>query len=71
LIYLLAIISLFIFMTGLYLKADIGFSPIFGLMFGFLYSYTDYDDGREHTLQVCFFVLSMTVIWNDPPNGLT
>ena len=44
-------------------RAEISFAPIFGFMVGSLYAYTDYEEGREHTLQVCIIFLSITVIW--------
>jgi hypothetical protein len=51
---------------GLYNKAEFIFSPILGGMIGALYSYSDYEDGREHTLQVCLFLLSITIVWMEP-----
>jgi len=43
--------------------AEVSFSPIFGFMFGSLYAYTDYEEGREHTIQFCIIFLSITIIW--------
>jgi hypothetical protein len=62
----LAIILIF----GQIKKAEIQMAPIFGIMVGVLYSYTDETEGREHWIQCCFFFLSITVIWTNPPNGL-
>lgn len=56
-------IAITLIILGLYHKAEITFSPILGLMVGSLYSYTDYQEGREHTFQVCLFVISITVQW--------
>ena len=48
---------------GYYFNAEITIAPILGFMFGSLYSYSDYDNGREHTLQVCILFISLTVQW--------
>jgi len=50
---------------GLSMNAKFYFAPIIGFMVGALYSYTDYDTGREHTLQMTLGFLSMTVQWED------
>jgi uncharacterized membrane protein len=50
-------------------KADVTIAFIIGAMFGALYSYTDYDNEREHTLQVCIFIISITIEWTDISTG--
>tara|TARA_E500000318_G_scaffold111791_1_gene131786 strand:+ start:2652 stop:2825 length:174 start_codon:yes stop_codon:yes gene_type:complete len=49
--------------VGYYFEAEITIAPILGFMFGSLYSYSDFDNGREHTLQVCILFVSLTVQW--------
>ena len=49
--------------VGYYFEAEITIAPILGFMFGSLYSYSDFDNGREHTLQVCILFISLTVQW--------
>lgn len=56
-------------LAGLFYKAEIIFAPILGVMVGALYSFTDYDDDREHTLQVCIFFISITIQWVQTSNG--
>lgn len=48
---------------GHYFQAEITIAPIIGFMFGSLYSYSDFDDGREHTFQACILFISITVQW--------
>lgn len=48
---------------GLFYGAEVSFSPIIGVMLGALYSYTDFEEGREHTLQVCIFFISICIEW--------
>ena len=62
---MLLIVCILFYMVALYKNATIGMSPVLGLMAGALLSYTDYDNGREYTLQCCFFVISMTVQWEE------
>lgn len=50
-------------------NADVSFAPILGVMAGMLYSFSDYEDGREHTVQLCLFVLSVTIVWTSKPSG--
>lgn len=65
----LCIVGLVSIAIGLANRAQFYFAPILGFMVGGLYSFTDYDDGREHTLQVCLLFLSITIVWIEP-NGL-
>jgi hypothetical protein len=52
-------------MIAMYKNATVGIAPVLGLMAGALLSYTDYDNEREYTLQCCFFIISMTVQWEE------
>lgn len=56
-------LALGVLTIGYYKGAEIQFAPILGFMIGSLYSYTDYDEGREHTIQICLVFLSISVIW--------
>lgn len=40
-----------------------------GIVVGALYSFQDYEEGREYTLQCCIFVISITVIWQKNTDG--
>jgi hypothetical protein len=61
---ILVSIAIAIISIGLIYGAEVSFAPVIGVMLGTLYSFTDYEDGREHTLQVCIFFISITVQWN-------
>lgn len=61
--FLLIILAIGIVYIGYIYNAEISFAPIFGIMLGSLYSYTDYEEGKEHTFQVCIIFLSITVTW--------
>ena len=69
-IYSLLILFTIVLIVGHIKKADIGLAPVMGIMIGILYSYNDHEDGREHWIQCCVFFVSITVVWNDPPDGL-
>lgn len=69
-IYTLFVLIAIVLILGHIKKAEIQIAPIFGIMVGILYSYNDFEDGKEHWIQCCVFFVSITVIWNDPPNGL-
>lgn len=64
----LAIIAVLFLLVGEFTKANITIAPIIGVVAGFLYSRSDYDDAVEHTLQCCIFIVSITVTW-DTKNG--
>lgn len=51
--------------------AEIQIAPILGLVCGALYSYRNVEEEqvKEHTLQCCVFIISLTVIWDTPTNG--
>ena len=66
LIPILLIITLIITIIGQYNKAEVTIAPILGVLVGALYSYTDYEEGREHTLQCSIFFICITVIWMKP-----
>lgn len=68
-IYSLIIIFAIILILGHIKKAEIQMAPVFGIMIGILYSFNEDEEGKEHWLQCCVFFVSLTVIWNDPPNG--
>jgi hypothetical protein len=62
----LLVIVLVITIIGQYNKADVIISPVIGVLVGALYSYSDYEEGREHTLQCSIFFICITVIWMKP-----
>lgn len=64
-IFLIILVTLFFMVAflGHYFEAEITIAPIIGFMFGSLYSYSDFDDGREHTFQACILFISITVQW--------
>tara|TARA_A100000171_G_C2099910_1_gene129088 strand:+ start:312 stop:527 length:216 start_codon:yes stop_codon:yes gene_type:complete len=62
---ILLIFCIVFYMVAMYKNAIVSFAPILGLMAGALLSYTDYDNDREYTLQCCFFIISMTVQWEE------
>ena len=68
-IYSLIIIFAIILILGHIKKAEIQMAPVFGIMIGILYSFNEDEEGKEHWLQCFVFFVSLTVIWNDPPNG--
>lgn len=55
--------ALFSLAIGYYYEAEIQVAPVLGLMLGGLYSYTDYDEEREHTLQALVVFVSITIVW--------
>jgi uncharacterized membrane protein len=59
------IVGILFYMIAMYKNATVGIAPVLGLMAGALLSYTDYDNEREYTLQCCFFIISMTVQWEE------
>lgn len=69
----LLIVLLIVFVLMLYWgqinDAEISIAPMIGIVVGALYSFQDYEDGREYTLQCCIFVVSITVIWQENTNG--
>jgi len=71
---LILIISLLI-ICAIYLiigqvkNADVFISPVIGMMFGFLYSKEELEEGNEITLQCLLGVISVTVIWVNLHNG--
>ena len=66
---ILLVLGFVISILGYYYGADISFSPIIGFMVGSLYAFNDFDEGREHTIQVCLIFLSITVEWVETSNG--
>lgn len=62
----LFLLGLLAYLIGYAVKGEISISPIVGFMAGSLYSKTDYEDATEHTVQVCIFIIAITVIWETP-----
>lgn len=61
-IVLLIILTAFIYI-GQMNNAEIHVAPIFGVVFGALYSFVEDEEGTEYTLQCCIGIISITVIW--------
>jgi len=59
------LISISFLFLGYAMNAEITFAPVLGFIMGALYSYTDFDDGREHTLQCLIGFISITIVWED------
>jgi len=66
----LLVIGLAFMVIGQINNAEIILSPIIGMMFGFLYSKEQLEEGYEITLQCLIGIISITVIWTNPQNGL-
>lgn len=66
---LLMIVALAYLIIGQRNNADIILSPVIGMMFGFLYSKEQLEDGNEITLQCVIGVISITVIWINRLDG--
>ena len=66
---LLMIVALAYLIIGQRNNADIILSPVIGMMFGFLYSKEQLEQGNEITLQCVIGVISITVIWINQQNG--
>lgn len=62
-IQIVAAFALICLAIGYYTKAEIQVAPVLGLMLGGLYSYTDYDEEREHTLQALLIFVSISIVW--------
>jgi len=69
LIGLLMIITLVYLIIGQIKNADIILSPVIGMMFGFLYSKEQLEDGDEIILQCVIGIISITVIWTNHQTG--
>ena len=65
----LLIICAIYFIIGQVKNADVIISPVIGMMFGFLYSKEELEEGNEITLQCLLGVISVTVIWVNLHNG--
>lgn len=50
---------------GYAMNAEISFAPVLGFVMGALYSFSDFDNGREHTLQCLIGFISITIVWED------
>jgi hypothetical protein len=66
---LLMIVALAYLIIGQRNNADIILSPVIGMMFGFLYSKEQLEEGNEITLQCVIGVISITVIWINRLDG--
>lgn len=69
LIGLLMVVCLAYLIIGQVNNAEIILSPVIGIMFGFLYSKEQLEEGNEITLQCVIGVISITVIWINQQNG--
>lgn len=69
LIGLLMVVCLAYLVIGQINNAEIILSPVIGIMFGFLYSKEQLEQGNEITLQCVIGVISITVIWINHQNG--
>ena len=67
-IFLLIICAIYL-IIGQVKNADVIISPVIGMMFGFLYSKEELEEGNEITLQCLLGVISVTVIWVNLHNG--
>ena len=65
---LLFFLALIVYIIAIIINAEIIITPILGSMVGFLYSETKYKEGVEKTIQICIFIISVTIIW-ETPNG--
>lgn len=66
---LLMIVALAYLIIGQIKNAEIILSPLIGVMFGFLYSKEQLEEGNEITLQCVIGVISITVIWINRLDG--
>ena len=66
---LLMVVCLAYLIIGQIKNAEIILSPVIGMMFGFLYSKEQLEEGDEIILQCVIGVISITVIWINPHNG--
>jgi len=64
-ILLASVLTWFVFLVG----ASVTLSPIIGIMVGTLISKIEYEDGIEWTLQFCFGIICLTIIWEEPLDG--
>ena len=69
LIITLSLIFVLMLYWGQINDAEISIAPMIGIVVGALYSFQDYEEGREYTLQCCIFVASITVIWQKNTDG--
>lgn len=60
----LILLSLVAYVISYIVKGDVYISPIVGSMVGALHSKTEYEEGTEHTIQVCIFIIAITVVWD-------
>jgi hypothetical protein len=67
-IFLIIICAIYL-IIGQVKNADVIISPVIGMMFGFLYSKEELEEGNEITLQCLLGVISVTVIWTNLHNG--
>ena len=65
-LFFLVFSTIIVYIIAIIAKADIIVSPILGSMVGFLYSETEYEDAVERTIQICIFIISVTIIWETP-----
>ena len=59
------LISISFLILGYTMNAEITFAPVLGFIMGALYSFSDFDNGREHTLRCLIGFISITIVWED------
>ena len=62
----LTVLGLLAYIVSYVVDGEVYISPIVGSMVGALHSKTEYDDATEHTIQVCIFIIAITVVWDEP-----
>ena len=62
----LTALGIIAYVIGYMVNGEISISPVVGVMTGFLHSKTQYEDCNEHTLQVCIFIIAITIVWEEP-----
>lgn len=62
----LILLGLLAYIIAYIVGGNVYISPIVGSMVGALHSKTDYEDATEHTIQVCIFIIAITVVWETP-----
>lgn len=67
LIIVLIVLTLLAYIISYIVNAEVYVSPIVGSMVGALHSKTDFEEGiTGHTIQVCIFIIAITVVWEAP-----
>ncbi len=61
-------LSILTYILTYIVRGELTISPLIGIMVGALHSRSDYEDATEHTVQVCVFIIAITLVW-ETPNG--